>query len=1326
MGDMGGLTNMAPQGATPKIPSPAPMYDAQMDIGKAVQNLGNTISGQIQAETKENEAMEVNRATVEYRTRLDQLYNETIDGKKDDYENWSVNFGEAADKAAAEILGGMKVSPQTRERASIAFAGYDRPYLSRIDGTARRYKEDKVFGDTAGQLDVSMAPALKPDATPEEAEEAFRQTDALLKNAEKFLPQRRVDQLRREFLTGSGPKSILYQYGLREAAREIEKNDGIATGDFFRDLQNARPYASQRYGGQDIRGPSPDVLTRFQDFGAKQQSFDPSAPVPSDEQVAAQNKDLVDKFNAASRGPTPYSGPMPRIDKLPNGVPFTPTQVPREINQSRPNFERGRMLLGVGEDAKPIEVPYFTGSKTQANYPGLQYGAFTLLPHRVGENHRYGDTISINPLGSTRQTPIEDPKVGRNRNGQLIHPAQGNAANIGCISIPDDQWPEVKSAVSEMWKQHGKTNVVLVNAPGQTQIMSRKQYAAMYGGGAAQSEPDAGAEPAKRFLVLPGLGGTYGRDRAAFADIARRYGGTAEYLDGDPQVGGPNSPQIAKALDRLEKGDYDGIIGYSAGAYNLRHILNSERFKALPTEKQDRIKNAIAVGLSEEHVGNFKLDARYNPEVFGNLGASHEDAPRALAKKLGNSPRQAAEGINERISPQEFFRGKGVNVAQLPLGMRISNNPGNLKFSGSAWQRENLFGLVGASSARDQGDPQAQFANPLAGMASAVKLAETKFRAHGLDTVEKIITDEKNGWTPGFKGAADNIAQQMGVRPTDKINLDDPGTMRKFMRALIAQEHGDAGKLYDDDLIRRGVDIGLGKGDGTQPVRVADARMNLGGPKEQDQGPDAAPFDPSSDIEQGLGELPPPQEAPKTVPFEQLSPRARILSHLSPEAINKLENVARRNLTDSGARFEANAVARALQTGEDYRHPVTGQTYAEWAKVRQPQQLAKGVRKIEEAKRRFNAMAEIGYMSPENFSRRLSEVESDNDPNNYAANVKLQQDMLDAWGKAEKIHGTDGALGVSGYSIKRGGVPTFDMDENGRVRVMPQIDGFAKPHPFVAKALEDIRGDGEPSGVQIVKAPDGSLTINTSKALSPMIRQQAWDTLIGARMAAQETRGTPTEFQRALTRHEARTFLGKVPDEPGEFADHWKGVADRIEKMVGPQWAPKVMQDIKDFYIKDQQRGPIAAAGIEDAEKAASRFSAGIGPKAAGVRAGDMERLDRFGRALDGVQQTPGQPLEVGIGGPQPFYEVNPYAGGVPIDPNRPSISPMTSSLQNLTAASRGQADQVNAKPTEAARKWVLEHKDDPAAQRVFTLKYGPGVWANIINESKRKPGWLR
>jgi len=997
----------------------------------------------------------------------------------------------------------------------------------------------------------------------------------------------------------------------------------------------------------------------------------------------------------------------------------------------------------------------------------------------VGESHRYGDTISINPLGAEKQSPITDPKVGRTRNGQLIHPEQGNPTNIGCISVPDDKWPEVKSAVAQMWKQHGKTNVVLVNAPGVTQVMSRQQYDAMYGnGGVDAGDGVAPAQTAggdKRFLVLPGLKGTYGSDRAAFDEIANKYGGKADYLDGDPGWGGVGkngvtSPQVKAAVEKLATGEYDGIIGFSAGGYNVRQILQSPEFKALPEEKRAKIQKVVAVGISDEHLDGFKLDERFKPEVYGNIGGAHLDAPRALAKQLGISTRQAsAEGLDARVSPQEFFRGKGVDVSKLPLGMRYSNNPANIKFSGTEWQKNNLYGLVGPSQAKDQGDPQALFANPLAGMASAARLALTKYNTHGLNTVEKIITDEKNGWTPRFTAAANAIAESMGIKPTDKIDLNDAGTMRKFMRALITQEHGPDGKLYDDAMVKQGVEIAFRDKakSGAPDIRTADAgappvRMNLGGPKddkitsepldpvetpdaegpktgfvaENENDPAAAPGaappapaasqvsaqapdpgtagpampggEPSENIAMGAGDVTSPMQERRD--YNGLSARARVLSHLSPESLLKLRTRTQTMLTDSGKVFENNAVSHAARTGEDWRHPETGQTYAEWAKgTRQAQQVARGERRIAEAKMRFNAMADIGQMNQYEFSERIASLRSNSSPENLAAVDKLERDMLDAYGKVQDLARKDPAQVVSGFSIKKGGVPTFDIDKDGRVTKFREDDGFAKPHPYVSRALDDVRGDGQ-TGIAVVQTPDGNLTLNTSKAASPMVRQQAWDKLLTARIAAQQQRGIEEGEQKAITAHEARKFLGEIPKDPGEFEKHWKKKADEIEKMVGPEWAPQVLREMRDFTVKGDNVYA-ANATIDTMARSARQGAMGIGPSPAAVsrRDQDMRRMDSLGRALDG--QAPA------------------------MDPARPAISQPVTPRTGAEAAvpaklmpdgAIGPGRSMAPLPTEKVRAWVNERMADPMAQQAIDLKFGRGTFARIVAEQQKKgKGWL-
>lgn len=173
----------------------------------------------------------------------------------------------------------------------------------------------------------------------------------------------------------------------------------------------------------------------------------------------------------------------------------------------------------------------------------------------------------------------------------------------------------------------------------------------------------------------------------------------------------------------------------------------------------------------------------------------------------------AFDGVQQSVLPDLAFGNPADSLAEygwmlsnpkLPAGMR-NFNPGNLKYTGSDWQSNNLFGITGPSVNTDQGDPQIQFSDPVSGMASAVRLALAK-QSQGMDTVSKIITNQ-NGWTPGNTAAANNIAKTMGVDPNQQINLQDPVTMDKFMKALVRQEHGPSSSQYGQDLYNAGINI---------------------------------------------------------------------------------------------------------------------------------------------------------------------------------------------------------------------------------------------------------------------------------------------------------------------------------------------------------------------------------------------------------------------------------------------------------------------------------------------------------------------------------------
>ncbi|MER8938731.1 D-Ala-D-Ala carboxypeptidase family metallohydrolase [Mesorhizobium sp. M0915] len=174
-----------------------------------------------------------------------------------------------------------------------------------------------------------------------------------------------------------------------------------------------------------------------------------------------------------------------------------------------------------------------------------------------------------------------------------------------------------------------------------------------------------------------------------------------------------------------------------------------------------------------------------------------------LAKKAAldgwdqSAPKALAQAISARDPGKlrELF-GMAPPAADpsLPAGMR-NNNPGNIKFVGTG----QAPGVVGPSVNKDQGDPQAVFNTPEAGMRAAYDLAVRKYDG-GKTSANQLIAGD-GGWTPGNTQAAANIAASMGLGADDDLNLKDPAQAKKFLRGLVLQEHGAASNRYSDAMI---------------------------------------------------------------------------------------------------------------------------------------------------------------------------------------------------------------------------------------------------------------------------------------------------------------------------------------------------------------------------------------------------------------------------------------------------------------------------------------------------------------------------------------------
>lgn len=199
------------------------------------------------------------------------------------------------------------------------------------------------------------------------------------------------------------------------------------------------------------------------------------------------------------------------------------------------------------------------------------------------------------------------------------------------------------------------------------------------------------------------------------------------------------------------------------------------------------------------------VKAKARNEIIGAIDVSREaglltpDQADARKKKyVDGADVSRAELADPSIILGTQAPSAGYGDPRLPAGMR-NNNPGNIKYVGQGESK----GVVGPSENTDQGDPQAVFATPEAGMREAYRLARSKYDG-GKTTANTLIAGD-GGWTPGNTQAAANIAASMGLGPDDDLKLGDPVQAQKFMRALVTQEHGPASKAYSDDMIRTAV-----------------------------------------------------------------------------------------------------------------------------------------------------------------------------------------------------------------------------------------------------------------------------------------------------------------------------------------------------------------------------------------------------------------------------------------------------------------------------------------------------------------------------------------
>jgi hypothetical protein len=125
-----------------------------------------------------------------------------------------------------------------------------------------------------------------------------------------------------------------------------------------------------------------------------------------------------------------------------------------------------------------------------------------------------------------------------------------------------------------------------------------------------------------------------------------------------------------------------------------------------------------------------------------------------------------------------------------------SNNPGNIRHSDITWLGE-ISSL----------DAFADFKSPEYGIRAIAKVLLSYQRAHGLDTVRKIISR----WAPPSENDTSAyiaaVAAECCVDPDMAIDLRGPTLMGMMVKAIIRHENGRV--AYDDSVINDGVALAL-------------------------------------------------------------------------------------------------------------------------------------------------------------------------------------------------------------------------------------------------------------------------------------------------------------------------------------------------------------------------------------------------------------------------------------------------------------------------------------------------------------------------------------
>jgi hypothetical protein len=181
-------------------------------------------------------------------------------------------------------------------------------------------------------------------------------------------------------------------------------------------------------------------------------------------------------------------------------------------------------------------------------------------------------------------------------------------------------------------------------------------------------------------------------------------------------------------------------------------------------------------------------------QLIENLRKTETQKATAAEKtRSANAQKAVAEGYADWMLDD-----KGNPVR----GLR-NNNPGNIKFSpDSPWK-----GSMKDANGNYVNDGEfVRFDTPEAGI-RAMTMNLMSYNNRGVNTIRGIV----NNWTTTDRASYTKfLTEQLGVKPDDVVDVQDPATMEKLVRGIIQMENGKV--PYDARTIETGIALGFNQG----------------------------------------------------------------------------------------------------------------------------------------------------------------------------------------------------------------------------------------------------------------------------------------------------------------------------------------------------------------------------------------------------------------------------------------------------------------------------------------------------------------------------------